>query len=70
MTVSNSDDQEAIGRRKELEQEVENVWHAGIFEFYQSAANLFYQIGYRDVFNDSSYSFRLEEETLSTLRYL
>jgi hypothetical protein len=48
MTVSNSDGQETMAKNKE--RELEKVWPIGISEYYQSAANLLYQIGYRGVF--------------------
>jgi hypothetical protein len=48
MTVSNSDGQETVSESKE--RELENVWPTKISEYYQSAANLLYQIGYRGIF--------------------
>jgi hypothetical protein len=48
MTVSTSDEPGTL--RKSKERELKNVWPTEISEYYQSAANLLYQIGYRGVF--------------------
>jgi hypothetical protein len=48
MTVPSSEEQGAMGKNKE--RELEKIWPTGISEYYKSAVNLLYQIGYRGVF--------------------